>query len=220
VRALIILLVTLWAQTASAADLLLRWPALPDADGYRLYVGTQSRHYTQAQDLASLTADTVGGIVHFLATGFQPGRYVFAVTAYNSAGESDYSNEKEVLFGAIKPPVARAGLSRVGAAQPCGRGVWRATAANGENMKKGKTRERKWDDRDTMRPEYDFRGAVRGVTAARYAEGTNVVAVDPDVRDVFPDSTTVNEALRALAPLLREQRVAKGSRTRRSSRPA
>src|SRR5204863_6221748 len=28
-------------------------------------------------------------------------------------------------------------------------------------------------DRDTMRPEYDFRGAIRGATAARYAEGTN-----------------------------------------------
>ena len=81
-------------------------------------------------------------------------------------------------------------------------------------MKKDRVLKREWDDRDTMRPEYDFRGAVRGVTAARYAQGTNVVAVDPEVCDVFPDSTTVNEALRALAPLLREKRVAKGSRTR------
>ena len=30
-------------------------------------------------------------------------------------------------------------------------------------------------DADTMRPEYDFSNAVRGVTAARYAQGTNVV---------------------------------------------
>ena len=32
-------------------------------------------------------------------------------------------------------------------------------------------------DADTMRPEYDFSNAVRGVTAARYAQGTNVVTI-------------------------------------------
>ncbi len=52
--------------------------------------------------------------------------------------------------------------------------------------------------RDTLRPEYDFSHAVRGVTAARYAEGANVVVIDPDVLDVFPDSQSVNEALRLL----------------------
>jgi hypothetical protein len=34
------------------------------------------------------------------------------------------------------------------------------------------------EDRDTMRLEYDFSGAVRGVTAARYAKGTDIVVVD------------------------------------------
>lgn len=62
------------------------------------------------------------------------------------------------------------------------------------------------EDRDTMRAEYDFSGAVRGVTASRYAEGTNVVVIDPDLRDVFPDSISVNETLRALAPVLRQRR--------------
>jgi len=57
-----------------------------------------------------------------------------------------------------------------------------------------------------MLPEHDFSGAVRGVTAARYAEGTNVVAVGRDLLDVFPDSASVNEALRALAPLIRHGR--------------
>ena len=61
-------------------------------------------------------------------------------------------------------------------------------------------------DRDTMRPEYDFSGAVRGRTAARYAEGTNVVVVGRDVLDVFPDGIAVNEALRALAPVIRRRR--------------
>jgi len=57
-----------------------------------------------------------------------------------------------------------------------------------------------------MREEYDFSGAVRGVTATRYAQGANVVVIDPEVLDVFPDSSAVNEALRALAPVLRRQR--------------
>ena len=60
-------------------------------------------------------------------------------------------------------------------------------------------------DRDTMRDEYDFSDAKRGVTAARYAEGANVAVIDPDVLDVFPDGNAVNEALRALAPVIRKQ---------------
>lgn len=61
-------------------------------------------------------------------------------------------------------------------------------------------------DRDTMRAEYDFSGAVRGVTAARYRQGTNIIVLDPAVMDVFPDSASVNDALRALAPVLRRKR--------------
>jgi hypothetical protein len=61
-------------------------------------------------------------------------------------------------------------------------------------------------DQDSMRPEYDFSSGVRGVTAARYAQGTNVVVIDPDVLDVFPDGKSVNETLRALAPVIRHQR--------------
>jgi len=85
-------------------------------------------------------------------------------------------------------------------------------------MKKARARKERFEDRDTLRPEYDFIGAVRGVTAARYAQGANILAVDPEVRDVFPNSGAVNDALRALAPLLREQRGRPG-RTKRSPRP-
>jgi hypothetical protein len=55
--------------------------------------------------------------------------------------------------------------------------------------------------RDDMRPEYDFTGGVRGKWAARYAEGTNVVLLDPDVAAMFPDSKAVNRALRVLVEL-------------------
>lgn len=73
-------------------------------------------------------------------------------------------------------------------------------------MKKKASRSRRTVDRDTMRPEYDFSKGVRGATAERYAEGRNVVAIDPSVLDVFPDAASVNETLRALAPVLRHRR--------------
>lgn len=72
-------------------------------------------------------------------------------------------------------------------------------------MKKTTDRQNKDRDRDTMRDEYDFSEATRGATAARYAEGSNVVVIAPDVLDVFPDASSVNEALRALAPVLRRR---------------
>jgi hypothetical protein len=65
-------------------------------------------------------------------------------------------------------------------------------------------------DADELREEYDFtpeelRKGEWGKYAARYAEGTNVVLLDPDVAEVFPDSVSVNRALRALAEIIREQ---------------
>jgi hypothetical protein len=79
-------------------------------------------------------------------------------------------------------------------------------------MKKPDQRKKPDADRDTMRSEYDFSHAVRGATAARYAQGANVVVIDPELLDVFPDSVTVNATLRALAPVLRQQRRAKKER--------
>ena len=70
-------------------------------------------------------------------------------------------------------------------------------------------------DRDTLRLEYDFSQAIRGATSARYARGTNIVVVDPKVLDVFPDGASVNEALRALAPVIRRGR--RGVRRQRSA---
>jgi hypothetical protein len=72
-------------------------------------------------------------------------------------------------------------------------------------MKKKARAHSRRSDRDTMRPEYDFSTAERGVTAARYAQGANIALIDPEVLDVFPDSATVNRTPRALAPVLRLQ---------------
>ena len=52
--------------------------------------------------------------------------------------------------------------------------------------------------REEMRAEYDFSGGVRGKYAARFAEGTNLVLLAPDVAAVFPTATAVNKALRAV----------------------
>lgn len=66
----------------------------------------------------------------------------------------------------------------------------------------------KTTDPDEMRPEYDFSGGVRGKYAKRYAEGSNVVVVDADLADVFPNGESVNRALRALAEIIRAERRA------------
>lgn len=52
---------------------------------------------------------------------------------------------------------------------------------------------------DQPQAEYDFAGGVRGKYAARFAQGSNLVLLEPDVAQRFPDSRSVNEALRALA---------------------
>ena len=64
----------------------------------------------------------------------------------------------------------------------------------------------------TMRAEYDFSGGVRGKYAKRYAQGSNIVVLEPDVAEAFPTARAVNAALRKL---LREA----PSRPRRTSRP-
>jgi hypothetical protein len=50
-----------------------------------------------------------------------------------------------------------------------------------------------------MRKEYDFSGGVRGKYAERYARGSNVVVLEPDVARLYPDAESVNRALRAIA---------------------
>lgn len=50
--------------------------------------------------------------------------------------------------------------------------------------------------------EYDFKDGLRGKYAARYAKGSNVVVLSPDVAKVFPDSTSANRALRACVDMM------------------
>jgi len=52
-----------------------------------------------------------------------------------------------------------------------------------------------------MRAEYDFSGGVRGKYVGRYRRGVNVVLIDPELAEAFPDSKSVNDALRALVAI-------------------
>lgn len=68
-------------------------------------------------------------------------------------------------------------------------------------MKKAK---RMKNDPD-MLEEYDFSKGVRGKYVKRFASGSNIVVLSPDVAEFFPDSDSVNEALRTLAKIARKR---------------
>ena len=59
---------------------------------------------------------------------------------------------------------------------------------------------------DELRPEYrreDFQTMVRGKYADRMQAASNVVILDPDVAEAFPNTEAVNRALRGLLELAR-----------------
>lgn len=64
-------------------------------------------------------------------------------------------------------------------------------------------------DPEDFRPEYDFSGGVRGKHHAGYEEGTKVVLLDADVAKAFPDSASVNRALRLLLEVAERQHASK-----------
>jgi len=71
-------------------------------------------------------------------------------------------------------------------------------------MRKGQLAEQE----DELLPEYDFSKGIRGKYAAQYAEGSNLVLLAPDVAEFFPDSQSVNEALRLLVQIAQRRREA------------
>ena len=60
---------------------------------------------------------------------------------------------------------------------------------------------------DEILPEYDFSRASGNKYAARYAAGSVVVVLEPDVAAAFPSSGEANEALRALAGIFQKRRT-------------
>lgn len=64
-------------------------------------------------------------------------------------------------------------------------------------------------NKDEMLDEYDFSKGVRGKYAKRYTEGTNIVVLSPDVAEFFPDSQSVNQALRLLIDIAKRKHTSK-----------
>ncbi|HEV2689603.1 MAG TPA: hypothetical protein VGV35_13665 [Bryobacteraceae bacterium] len=59
---------------------------------------------------------------------------------------------------------------------------------------------------DEILPEYDFSFGIHNKYASRYAAGSTVVVLEPDVAATFPTSVEANEALRALAGIIQKHR--------------
>lgn len=63
---------------------------------------------------------------------------------------------------------------------------------------------------DELLSEYDFaqmEGGVKGKYIERYRAGTNLVLLDPDVAQAFPNDAGVNEALRMLIQVAQRQQL-------------
>ena len=70
---------------------------------------------------------------------------------------------------------------------------------------------------DDMRKEYDLSklaGGVRGKYYRRATAGTNLVLIDPDLTNMFPDSEAVNRALCLLAEAAHTASVSKRRQSR------
>lgn len=71
---------------------------------------------------------------------------------------------------------------------------------------------------DDIRAEYDFSKGVRGVHHDAYVAGTNVVFLESDLVEAFPDSASVNQALRLLVRLSQSNALT-GSRHNKALQP-
>jgi len=81
---------------------------------------------------------------------------------------------------------------------------------------------KKTNPNSSLRPEYDFaamQGGVRGKYTKRYSEGTNIVLLEPDIAEAFPNDAAVNQALRGVLNTARAVRGT-GGLAEKSLRPS
>ena len=58
--------------------------------------------------------------------------------------------------------------------------------------------------KDDLRPEYnlnELKGGMRGKYRKGYEESSNIVVIEPDLAEAFPNTKAVNDALRELLKL-------------------
>jgi hypothetical protein len=75
-------------------------------------------------------------------------------------------------------------------------------------MKKATKKTTASRSRTAMRPEYDFAGGTRGQYARKFADGTNLILLAPDVAAEFRTATAVNKALREVLKARIKRRTA------------
>jgi hypothetical protein len=66
---------------------------------------------------------------------------------------------------------------------------------------------------EELRPEYkrsDFGALVRGKYIDRLRASSNVVVLDPEIADLFPNAAAVNAALRSLAEIAKRADAQRG----------
>jgi hypothetical protein len=51
---------------------------------------------------------------------------------------------------------------------------------------------------DSLLPEYDFTSGMRGKYYKRYHQKSNIVVLEPDIAEAFPNAEAVNQALRSI----------------------
>ena len=64
---------------------------------------------------------------------------------------------------------------------------------------------------DKIQVEYDFsqmENGVHGKYAKQYHDSVKLISLDPDVAKMFPDSKSVNEALRAFSKIIQQHEKA------------
>ena len=84
-------------------------------------------------------------------------------------------------------------------------------------MKKASAKKTK----DDLRPEYDLsqlKGGVRGKYFREATAGTNLVLIEPELATVFPDTESVNRALRLLVETAESVQAKKGVRRKANHR--
>ncbi len=64
---------------------------------------------------------------------------------------------------------------------------------------------------DEMLEEYDFSKGIRGKYTQAYNDGVNIIKLDSDITKFFPDTKSVNEALRTLIKLVKNEDTEKAS---------
>ena len=97
ISSLIVVLAFLFFSAAAAhcAKVTLQWNSVAEAKGYIVYYGSESENYSTTQDVKNQTSCSIS---------VDPGTYYFAVTAYNSYGESGYSDEISCKVAANADP--------------------------------------------------------------------------------------------------------------------